>query len=326
MELTTYTARTFTCLAAAGLGAWLSMASALAQDEFPERPIDIVTHASPGGGTDTTARTLLRGAREALDTDFAVVPRTGGGGVVAMNYVNSRPRDGHTVLAITPTHLFAIARRQGPLAIEDLVPVARATDDPIVVTVRATSDIDDLEALFALGRERPIKWGTTQIGGIDHVAGAVLARAADTELSVVPFAGGGEIVTNLMGRSIDAAGLNLTEALDQIERGQFRALAVLAEERMATIPDIPTARELGYDVSFSTVRGYVVLRGTPEARVGALEQALLAGMRHPTYLAYLDGAGLSPAGIAGRDVWAVQLATLYREAREAMIDLGIVEP
>jgi tripartite-type tricarboxylate transporter receptor subunit TctC len=200
------------------------------------------------------------------------------------------------------------------------------TDDPLVVTVRSTSDIADLEALFALGRERPIKWGTTQIGGIDHVAGAVLAREAGTELSVVPFAGGGEIVTNLMGRSIDAAGLNLTEALDQIERGQFRALAVLAEERMETIPDVPTAKELGYDVSFSTVRGYVVLRGTPEPRVQALEQALLAGMRHPAYRAYLDGAGLSPAGIAGRDVWAAQLATLYREAREAMIDLGIIEP
>jgi tripartite-type tricarboxylate transporter receptor subunit TctC len=319
-------ARCWTFLAAASLGAWLSTAVAQAQDTFPEHPIDIVTHASPGGGTDTTARTLLRGAREALGEDFAVVPRTGGGGVVAMNYVNSRPRDGHTVLAITPTHLFAIARRQGPLAIEDLVPVARATDDPIVVTVRSTSDIADLEALFALGRERPIKWGTTQIGGIDHVAGAVLAREAGTELSVVPFAGGGEIVTNLMGRSIDAAGLNLTEALDQIERGQFRALAVLAEERMETIPDVPTAKELGYDVSFSTVRGYVVLRGTPEPRVQALEQALLAGMRHPAYRAYLDGAGLSPAGIAGRDVWAAQLATLYREAREAMIDLGIIEP
>lgn len=311
---------------ASALWAFLLTSAAQAQDGFPERPVDIVTHASPGGGTDTTARTLARGARDALGTDIAVVPRTGGGGVVAMNYVASRPRDGHTVLAITPTHLFAIARRQGRLAIDDLIPLARATDDPIVVTVRAAAGIEHLDDLLALGRERPIKWGTTQIGGIDHVAGAVLARAADTELSVVPFAGGGEIVTNLLGRSIDAAGLNLTEALDQIERGEFRALAVLADERMDTIPDVPTAKELGYDVSFSTVRGYVVLRGTPEPAVDALEQALLAGMRHPSYRAYLDGAGLSASGIAGREVWGEQLATLYREAREAMVELGIVEP
>jgi len=309
-----------------GLAAWAASPLIAAQDAFPTRAIDIVTHASPGGGTDTTARTLLIGARVELGINMAVVPRTGGGGVVAMNYVNSRPRDGHTVLAITPTHLFAIARRQGPFAIEDLVPVARATDDPIVVTVRGDSSVETLEDLFALGRERPIKWGTTQIGGVDHVAGAVLGREAGTELSVVPFAGGGEIMTNLMGGSIDAAGLNLTEALDQIERGQFRALAVMANERLEAIPGVPTTVELGLDVTFSTVRGYVVLRGTPEAHVAVLEQALLAGMRHPSYQAYLAGAGLSPGAVAGREVWAAQLAELYGDAYQAMIDLGIVEP
>jgi tripartite-type tricarboxylate transporter receptor subunit TctC len=312
--------------AIAGLAAGVASAPLPAQDSFPSRAIDIVTHASPGGGTDTTARSLLRGARAALGQNMAVVPRTGGGGVVAMNYVNSRPRDGHTVLAITPTHLFAIARGQGPFGIDDLIPVARATDDPIVVTVRSTSDVETLDDLIALGRERPIKWGTTQIGGIDHVAGAVLAQVVGTQLSVVPFAGGGEIVTNLMGRSIDAAGLNLTEALDQIERGEFRALAVMAEQRMDAIPDVPTAMELGYDLLFSTVRGYVVLRGTPEAHVAALERGLLAGMQDPSYRAYLDGAGLSPSGIAGREVWAAQLANMYRDARQAMIDLGIVQP
>jgi len=298
----------------------------LAADSFPDRPIDIVTHASPGGGTDATARTLAIGARKALGVEMAVVPRTGGGGVVAMSYVASKPRDGYTVMAITPTHLLAIARGQGPLSLEDLVPVARATDDPIVITVRGDSPVRTLEDLIALGHERPIKWGTTQIGGIDHVAGATFAKVAGTELSVVPFAGGGEIVTNLMGGSIDAAGLNLTEALDQLERGDFRALAVMAEQRLPIIGDIPTAAELGYNVSFSTVRGYVVLRGTPEDRVAALERGFLAGMNDPAYRAYLEGAGLDASSIAGRDAWGKQLARLYADARAAMIELGIIRP
>ena len=206
-----------------------------AQTDFPERPIDIVTHASPGGGTDATARAVARGMRDALDADLSVLPRTGGGGVVAMSYVNSRPRDGHTLLAITPTHLFAMARGQGPLGIGDVVGVARAADDPIVVMVRADSGVATLAELVELGRERPIKWGTTQIGGVDHIAGATLADRTGARLSVVPFAGGGEIVTNLMGGSIDAAGLNLTEALDQIQRGDFRALAVMSGERVRRI-------------------------------------------------------------------------------------------
>ena len=312
----------------AGMGvAMLGLVAPMAdaQTDFPERPIDIVTHASPGGGTDATARAVARGMRTALDADLSVLPRTGGGGVVAMSYVNSRPRDGHTLLAITPTHLFAMARGQGPLTIDDVVGVARAADDPIVVMVRGDNDVTSLAELVELGRERPIKWGTTQIGGVDHIAGATLAERTGTQLSVVPFAGGGEIVTNLMGGSIDAAGLNLTEALDQIQRGDFRALAVMSEERVRRIADVPTTVELGYDVVFSTVRGYLVLSGTPEDRIQILEQAMLEGMRQPAYLDYLEGSGLEPGSVAGREEWDSQVLRLYTDARNAMIGLGIIQ-
>ena len=297
----------------------------VAQETYPSRPIDVVTHTSPGGGTDATARAVLRGARQALDANMSVLPRAGGGGVVAMAYVNNRPRDGHTVLAITPTHLFAIARGQGPLSIDDLVGVARATDDPIVVMVRSDSQLQTLEELIDSGREQPIKWGTTQIGGVDHVAGAILAQKAETQLSVVPFAGGGEIVTNLMGGSIDAAGLNLTEALDQLTRGDFRALAVMSEEQIPVINDVPTTVELGYDVVFSTVRGYLVLEGTPEDRIDTLERGMMESMQQPEFQDYLQGSGLDASSIAGRVEWDNQVRRLYNDARAAMISLGIIQ-
>ena len=295
-----------------------------AEETFPSKPVDVVTHASPGGGTDATARAMLVGTREALGVGMAVVPKIGGSGLVAMSYVESRPRDGYTLMGITPTHLFALARGQGRLGIDDLVGVARAADDPIVVMVRAESELETLEDLIALGRTRPIKWGTTQIGSVDHVAGAMLAKAVDTELSVVPFGGGGEIVTNLMGGNIDAAGLNLTEGLDQIQRGTFRAIAVMAAERMEAIADVPTTVELGYDVQYSTVRGYVVLKGTPDDRVRVLEGALLEGLAHPTYQSYLKGAGLDPRSIVGSEEWNAQIRRMYAQARDAMVELGIV--
>ena len=292
---------------------------------FPSRPIDVVTHASPGGGTDATARAMLVGAREALGVGMAVVPKIGGGGLVAMSYVSTRPRDGYTLMGITPTHLYALARGQAKLSIDDLVGIARAADDPIVVMVRADSPVETLDDLLALGRERPIKWGATQIGGVDHVAGAMLAKIADTGLSVVPFGGGGEIVTNLMGGNIDAAGLNLTEGLDQINRGDFRALAVMASERMAAIAEVPTTVELGYDVQYSTVRGYVVLKGTPDDRIRVLERALLEGLSHPTYQSYLEGAGLDGRSVTGATEWSAQIHQMYEQARHAMRELGIVE-
>lgn len=307
----------FLCAAAVGC-------QSAPEGPFPSKPIDVVTHASPGGGTDATARAMLVGAREALGVGMAVVPKVGGGGLVAMSYVSSQPRDGYTLMGITPTHLFALARGQGALTIDDFVGVARAADDPIVVMVRADNDVQRLDDLLALGRKRPIKWGTTQIGGVDHVAGAMLAKAAGTELSVVPFGGGGEVVTNLMGGNIDAAGLNLTEALDQIRRGDFRALAVMADRRMEAIADVPTTGELGYDVQFSTVRGYVVLKGTPEDRIQVLEQALLQGLSHPTYQSYLKGAGLDSSSVAGAAEWDAQITRMYEQAKQAMAELGIV--
>ena len=303
----------------------LAYGTCLAQDDYPSRPINIVTHTSPGGGTDATARSVMAGTKLALNIDMAVLPRAGAGGIVAMNYINNQPRDGYTVLAITPSHLFAIARNQGPLRIEDLVGVARATDDPSVVMVRADSAASTLEELFEMGRRRPIKWGTTQIGGGDHISAATLAKAANTKIAVVPFFGGGEIVTNLMGGSIEAAGLNLTEALDQIRRGDFRALAVMANERLTVIDHVPTTVELGYDTVYSTVRGYAVLKGTPENRIRILEQGMLQGMHHPSYQDYLRGAGLNGNAIAGQKAWNAQINQLYREARQAMVDLGIIQ-
>lgn len=295
------------------------------EQPYPSRPIDVITHASPGGGTDTTARAMLVGARQALGVDMAVVFKGGGGGVVAINYVNDQPRDGYTVMSITPTHLFAIARGQGALSIDDLVGLARATEDPLVITVRANGEIETLDELATLGRARPIKWGTGLIGGIDHMAGLAFARTANAELSAVPFPSGGEVATNLMGGNIDVAGLNLTEALDELQRGDFRALAVMADERIDTIPDVPTTIELGYEVTYSTVRGYVVLRDTPEERIRALERGLLAGLEHSAFQSYLDGVGLTADGIASREIWDVQIRELYASARRDMIELGMIE-
>ncbi len=304
----------------------LLAACAPSDAEFPDRPIDIVTHASPGGGTDLTARSMIAGVRNALGVDMAIIFRGGGGSVVAMNYVADRPRDGYTLMAVTPTHLYALARGQSSITIDDLVGIARATEDPLVVTTGAIDTVHTLDDLIELGRRRPIKWGTGLVGGIDHVAGLALAAAAETSLSAVPFNGGGEVAANLIGRNVDAAALNLSEALDEIERGSLRALAVMADTRIELLPEVPTTVELGYEAEFATVRGYAVLRGTPEDRIERLEAGLLDGMSSAVYQDYLAGVGLSPAGIAGREVWDAQLRVLYDQARIAMTQLGLLDP
>lgn len=318
------TRRDFLAFAAA-TGAAAAFPSSAFGADFPDGAIEVVTHASAGGGTDTTARMLLIRTRRHLKTDAVVVPKTGGGGRVAMNYVKSRPADGQTVMAITPTHLFTMASGKAPLGIDDIKGVIRSTDDPIVVMVRGDSPLQTMEDLVAAGKSSPIKWGTTQIGGVDHVAAATFGKAAGTEISVVPFEGGGEIVTNLMGGNIQAAGLNVTEARDQLERGDFRALVSLTEERIKSLPDTPSAGEKGVNAFFSTVRGIVVLKDVPDDRVKILEEAMLKAMKHDVYQNYLSGSGLDAESVAGSEVWDAQIRRMYSDARKALEELGMVK-
>ncbi|MCH7977592.1 MAG: tripartite tricarboxylate transporter substrate binding protein [Acidobacteria bacterium] len=324
-RLHTMAARAF-CAAAVALLATAGFAEPA--EDFPQKPIEIVIHTSPGGGTDMTARTMLIGMRSALSPNIVVTPKVGGGGLVALNYAGRRARDGHTLLAITPTHLFAIARGQGSLRIDDLVGVARATDDPLIIVVNAAanakSEMRTLEDLIQRGKRSPVKWGTAQIGGVDHIAAAIFGKRAGTRIAVVPFGSGGEIVTNLMGQNIEAAGLNLTEALDRIQRGDFRALAVMSEKRLDSLPDVPTTVEKGIPVVYSTVRGYVVLKGTPQDRIDALEAAILQGMKNPAFQSFLTRSGLSMQGIAGSEVWDRQIKQMYVDARAAMQELGML--
>lgn len=314
-------------LSAVAMGVALSLttSSAIAADDFPSQPIEVVTHASAGGGTDTTARMALIRARRELGVDAFVTTKTGGGGSVAMSYVSDKPADGHTVMAITPTHLFTMARGKAPIGIDDIVGVVRTTDDPIVVMVRGDSEFATIEDLIAAGKERSLKWGGTQVGGVDHIAAMSFANATGVKVAYVPFGGGGEFLTALLGGDIEVAGFNVTETTDQIDAGDLRPLATMAEERASFLPDTPTLPEKGFDVVFSTVRGFVVMRDTPADRIAALEAGFLKAMGHQTYQNYLTGSGLDSSSIANAEVWDRQIRRMYSSAEATMRELGLIQ-
>ena len=293
-------------------------------DEFPSQPVEVVTHASAGGGTDTTARTMLIRARRELGTDAFVQIKKGGGGTVAMSYVSGKPADGHTVMAITPTHLITMARGRAPIKVEDIKGVVRSTDDPIILVVAKSSGIASFDDLKGAAELSPIKWGGTQAGGIDHIAAITFSNRSGIDIAYVPFDGGGAMVTNLMGGNIQAAGLNYGEAVDGIESGDFLPLAVMATKRLTALPDVPTLGELGIeDVNFSTVRGIVVMSDTPPERIAALEEKLLKAMNHGTYQAYLEGIGLDATSIGGAEEWDAQIRSMYANIYETLGDLGL---
>jgi len=298
-----------------------------AQEKFPSRPIEIVTHAGIGGGTDVTARMVMVQAPATLGTELVVVNKTGGSGAAALGYVDSRPKDGHTILLLTQTHLLTLLQgRAGNVKPEDVVGIARATDDPQILMVGRGSPYQTAQEFIDVARKKAMKFGTTQIGSVDHIAVTGFAAKAGLEKpNVVPFRGGGDIVINLVGGNIDAALVNFAEAEAQIKNGDIRALLTFAAQRIDSLPQTPTATEIGIAANYSTVRGFAVLKGTPEDRIKLLEDGLTKAMNGRIFQDYLKSSGQSLTSVLGREEWQAQLNAFLVTGREALAALGIAK-
>jgi putative tricarboxylic transport membrane protein len=297
-----------------------------AQDKFPDKPIQVVIHSSYGGGTDVTARMMMIRSRRILEVDMAVIAKRGGSGAAAHEYAMGKPRDGYTILALTQSHLYTIARGKSPLTIDDVVGVARAMDDPTLITVAADGPYKTLEDLVAASKDKPLNWGVAQIGGTEHIGLAQLAKAAGMKFKVIPFGSGSQMIQALMSNSIVATLPNVSEGGQQVKDGIFRALAVMAEKRLPDYPDVPTTFELGYKVKTSTTRGYWVLKGTPQDRIEILSAALVKAMKHKVFANYLKSAGLNPEdSVAGHEVWDKHIKEEYAKAVEALTELDLIK-
>ena len=313
---------------ALGAAAIAFVASGLsAQEKFPSKPIEIVTHSGVGGGTDITARMRMVEAPAKLETELVVANRTGGSGAAALTYASNQPKDGHTVLLMTQTHLLTLLRNKNTgVTYEDLVPLARATDDPQVLMVGKDSPYKTAQELIEAAKTKSLKFGATGIGSGDHITTYTFAKAAGIKQpTIVPFRSGGDITTNLVGGNLDGSLQNYTEAESQIKAGDVRPLLVLAKDRLSIAPDVPTAGDIGLNVNLSTVRGFVVLKGTPEDRVAKLEKGIVEAMEGKFYQDYLKNSGAATASVTGAEEWGKQLDEAYAQSKVALEDLGLLK-
>lgn len=314
-----------TCLAL-GFGLAVLVAGAVrAQEAFPSKPIEVVTHAGVGGGTDITARMMMVQAPAALKTELVVANKTGGSGAASLGYAASRPKDGHTIMLITQTHLLTLLQgKGGAVKVGDLIGIARATEDPQVLMVGANSPYKTAQDFIAAAKTKSLKFGTTQIGSVDHIAVVGFAEKAGLQKPVVvPFRGGGDIVVNLVGGNLDGALLNYAEAESQIKANEVRALLVFAKSKMDSLPQTPTAAEIGIPAVYSTTRGFAVLKGTPEDRIKVLEEGLVKSMQGKIYQDYLKSSGQSEGSVVGRAEWQAEIDEFLKTGDVALTSLGI---
>ena len=151
--------------------------------------------------------------QEELGTDIVVLSKTGGLGAAMVNYAANRDRDGHTLMALNPGAYVTVGKGKTPVEAEELVALVRGTEEPQFLIAKADSPLADAKIFLEQARKRPIKMGGTHVGGADWVAGMLLAKRAEFQPPIyVPFGGGADIVTNVIGGNLEVGILNYSEA------------------------------------------------------------------------------------------------------------------
>ncbi len=254
---------------------------AAAQEIFPTRPIQMIVPFPPGGVADITGRPVAHVMGRLLKQSVVVVNKGGAGGSVGAAQAAHAQPDGYTILmALSSISVLPVADRlQGrPPAYEldQLAPIALISADPTVLVVRADGPYRTLKDLVNAAKAKPatINYGSSGVYGTLHVAMEIFAEAAGIKLFHIPYQGGGPAVAALLGGQIDALASGPAAAIGQIKGGKMRALAVWGDKRLASMPDVPSMKELGYDATFYIWSGLFAPAATPPAVMSVLRDAV----------------------------------------------------
>jgi len=245
---------------------------------FPQRaPLEITVLFPAGSSADVTARLLAEGMAKQLGQRVLVVDRPGAGGAIGYKYVAGQKPDGYSM--VWNSNSISTTYHSGQLAFDynAFDAVAQVLVESVVLAVRSDSPFKTLSDFVKAAKEKPkgISVGHSGIGSHTHISLAALSAAAGFQANEVPF-GAAQVVPSLLGGHVDAV-MQLPAALAApVKQGQVRLLAALIPERDPALPDVPTAREQGYDVSLEAWRGIAVPRGTPPQVIAALESAIRA--------------------------------------------------
>jgi tripartite-type tricarboxylate transporter receptor subunit TctC len=270
-----YTARALAALLLAGC------AIAAVAQPYPSRMISVVVPFSPGGVSDITARPLATAMAANLGQSIIIENKPGAGGGVGMAYAAKAKPDGYTLMMALPSISIIPAAEKlagkPPSFIENqFIPIARLTADPTLFAVRADAPWKTLDDFVQDARRNPgsISYSSSGVYGTTHAAMEMFAHAAKLKLLHAPYSGGGQQVTALLGGHVQATPQTLAPLAAHIKSGKMRVLAVWSGERLKSMPEVPTLKELGYDAEFYLWTGLFAPPGTPPDIVARLRASV----------------------------------------------------
>ncbi|MCV2401977.1 tripartite tricarboxylate transporter substrate binding protein [Marinomonas sp. C2222] len=240
--------------------------------DYPAKTIRLVVPFSPGGGTDSVGRAIADAAKDELGRNMIVMNRTGGSGAVGMSFGAQQKPDGYTLTVVTRE--IASLPQMGLMQhdAEDFKLIRMVNLDPAVVLVSKDSPFNNINDLIAEAKKRDggLKFASTAKPNFYLMA---LEKDQGIKLNAIPYNGASEAIPSVLGGHTQVTMVTPGEALSQIRAGQLKALGIMSEERIAFLPDTPTLKEQGVDVSTGTWRGIGAPKDTPDAIISTLGKA-----------------------------------------------------
>jgi tripartite-type tricarboxylate transporter receptor subunit TctC len=275
------------------------------QEPYPSRPITIVVPFPPGGIADLTARPLAAALERVLRQPVVVSNKTGAAGAVGMQSVAIAKADGYTLMVAvvsisTIPEVDALFDRPPAYTRDQFVGIARLNADPPVLVVGTEGPWRSLKELVEDARKRPgeITYASSGLYGASHVPMAMLLQAAGIRMRHLPTTGGGPATTAVLGGHAAMWASPPAIALPHLKSGKLRALATWGGSRLAALPDVPTLKELGYDLEYYLWAGFFAPKNLPASVFTTLREATRRAVQDPEFkgamarvempIAYLD--------------------------------------
>jgi tripartite-type tricarboxylate transporter receptor subunit TctC len=264
----------------AATAAALAIHPSFAQDVYPSRPVTFVNPFPPGGAVDVVARPLAAVLEPILKQPVVIETKSGAAGQVGAQFAASAKSDGYTVLM----HIVSISGfaevdklfdRPVKFTRDDFIPIARFIADPMVLVVNDQQPHKTLKEFVDDNKKRPnqLIFSSSGLYGALHLPMALFMKAAGIQMKHLPTAGGGPALTAILGNNSQALVSSIAASSAQMKAGKLRALACFGAQRAPALPDVPTMKELGYNVEFYLWVGMFAPKGTPAPIITTLREA-----------------------------------------------------
>jgi tripartite-type tricarboxylate transporter receptor subunit TctC len=294
--------------------------------EYPAKPIDLVVPWAAGGTSDLTARGLAKALEPILRQPVIVTNVTGASGAVGHNKVRQTAPDGYTVLFSSLSFLGGYYMGQYPFTWRDFDPLSCLTDEAVVVVVNGSSPIQTLADLLKEMKARPgkVSWAYTGAGNATHLTAEGVRIAAGADFRGVPYDGGSQVRTAILGGHVDAACITGGEAWKDAQAGTLRILASSLPKESPSLPGVKPLKAQGVDFEFVLWKCLFVPKGTPDAVKAALCAAIAQAVKDPEFVKLMTGIRSDVDFVAYREFGA-QLEKDDRRMKDLLTTMGLAQ-